>query len=108
MLYNDKRTDRGIRPTAYSTVLTVNPSTYDTVKTARAPHGVGYVWASMLYEMYWGLVDKHGFNPDLDADWSEGGNNLATQLVIYGMKFSSPASPASSMDATPSSPPNRH
>ena len=62
------------------------------MKTAVAPHGVGYVWASMLYEVYWSLVDAHGFNPDVRGAWNTGGNNLATQLVMDGMKLQ-PCSP---------------
>ena len=77
----------GIRPTPYSTDMSANPATYDTIKTAAVPHGVGYVWSSMLWEVYWGLVEAHGYNPDVYGDWSTGGNNLAIQLVIDGMKL---------------------
>jgi hypothetical protein len=82
-------TGPGIRPTPYTTDLRVNPSTYDTIKqpTITVPHGVGYVWATMLWEVYWNLVEKHGFNPDIYGDWRTGGNNLALQLVIDGMKL---------------------
>jgi Fungalysin metallopeptidase (M36)/Fungalysin/Thermolysin Propeptide Motif len=82
------REDKGIRITPYSTDMKVNPSTYDTVKSAAEPHGVGYVWASMLWDLYWNLVDKHGFNPNPYESWKTGGNNLAIQLVVDGMKFS--------------------
>jgi hypothetical protein len=87
VIYKDSRSGKGIRPFPYSTDLAVNPATYNFVRGARAPHGVGFVWNTMLYDMYWALVDKHGFNRDLDADWSTGGNNLAVQLVMDGMKF---------------------
>jgi extracellular elastinolytic metalloproteinase len=81
------RSDTGIRITPYSTDMKVNPSTYDTIKTAAEPHGVGYVWASMLWDLYWNLVEKHGFNPNPYDSWKTGGNNLAIQLVVDGMKF---------------------
>ena len=80
----------GIRPTPYSTDLAVNPSTYDSIEDTvniSQPHGVGYVWNTMLWEVYWNLVDKHGYNPNVYADWYTGGNNLAIQLVTDGMKF---------------------
>ena len=77
----------GIRPAPYTTNMSVNPATYDTIKTAAVPHGVGYVWASMLWEVYWNLVEAHGFNPDVYGDWTTGGNNLAIQLVMDGMKL---------------------
>ena len=49
------------------------------------PHGVGEIWMSMVWEMYWELVARHGFDEDLYA--GSGGNNLAIQLVIDGMKL---------------------
>ena len=88
-------TGNGIRPTPYTTDKAVNPSTYASVADAvniSVPHGIGYVWNSMLWEMYWNLVDRYGFNPNVYDDWSTGGNNLAIQLVIDGMKFQ-PCSP---------------
>ncbi len=87
-LYNDVgRSGPGIRPAPYSTSMTINPATYDTIKTAAVPHGVGYTWNSMLWEVYWNLIDKHGFNPDLYDETGAGGNVLTLQLVMDGMKF---------------------
>ncbi len=89
VLYSPDRRSKGIRQTAYSTDEAINYATYDQIKRGdvRAPHGVGWVWASMLWEVYWGLVDEHGFNPELSDSWDTGGNNLAVQLVTDGMKF---------------------
>lgn len=78
-------TGNGIRPTRYTTNMAINPSTYDNIKTASIPHGVGYVWATMLWEMTWELIDEYGFDPDLHN--GTGGNNLAMQLVIDGLKM---------------------
>jgi extracellular elastinolytic metalloproteinase len=85
--HEEGRSGPGIRITPYSTDMSVNPSTYDTIKTAAEPHGVGYVWATMLWDLYWNLVEKHGFNPNAYESWETGGNNLALQLVVDGMKF---------------------
>ena len=80
----------GIRPTPYTTDMTVNPSTYasvaDTANISQ-PHGIGYVWNTMLWEMYWNLVDRYGYNANIYDPWTTGGNNLAMQLVMDGMKF---------------------
>ena len=54
------------------------------------PHGVGAIWANMLWEMYWNLVAELGYDPDLYN--GTGGNNLAYQLVMDGMKLQ-PCSP---------------
>ena len=83
----DGREGDGIRITPYSTDMSINPSTYNRIKTAAEPHGVGYVWATMLWEVYWDLIEVHGFNPNVYDDWTTGGNNLAIQLVMDGMKF---------------------
>jgi hypothetical protein len=81
---------KGIRNTPYSTDMSVNPSTYawvaDSLNVSQ-PHGIGYVWNTMLWEMYWNLVDRHGFNPDIYGGYATGGNNLALQLVMDGFKL---------------------
>lgn len=85
----------GIRPTPYSTNTAINPATYASVANTAGismPHGIGYVWNSMLWEMYWNLVHRYGFNPNLYEGWNTGGNNLAMQLVMDGMK-SQPCAP---------------
>jgi hypothetical protein len=56
------------------------------------PHGIGYVWNTMLWEMYWNLVDRHGYEDNIYAPWWKAGNNLALQLVMDGMKLQ-PCSP---------------
>jgi len=86
LVYGDEE-GAGMRPTAYSTDMTINPSTYETLSTytnEESPHRLGYVWATMLWEMNWNLIDKYGFNPDIMA--TDGGNNKALQLVIEGLK----------------------
>ena len=84
----------GIRTTPYSTDMHVNPTTYGTLatNTLSVPHGVGYAWATMLWEVYWNLIDKHGFNENVYEPWDTGGNSLAIQLVMDGMKIQ-PCSP---------------
>lgn len=79
----------GIRPTPYTTDMAVNPSTYASVANPAIsqPHGIGYVWNTMLWEMYWNLVDRHGYNADIYGSASTGGNNLALQLVMDGLKM---------------------
>ncbi|WP_339611023.1 M36 family metallopeptidase, partial [uncultured Planktosalinus sp.] len=80
----------GIRPFPYNTDMAVNPQTYDDIKTAIIPHGVGSVWATMLFDMTWGLIDVYGFDPDFYN--GTGGNNIAIQLVTEALKLQ-PCSP---------------
>jgi hypothetical protein len=89
VVYHDEgRTAPGIRPSPYSTDMRINRSTYRTIRNSAEPHGVGYVWATMLWDLYWNLVEVHGFNPNPYEAWDTGGNNLAITLVNDGMKFS--------------------
>src|SRR5690606_21764730 len=75
----------GIRPFRYSTDMAINPATYDTIKAGvTIPHGVGTVWASMIWDMTCMLVDDYGID---DTIGGTGGNNLALQLVMDGMKM---------------------
>lgn len=80
----------GIRTHPYSTNMSVNPHTYDHIKSEWAPHGVGSVWAVMLWDMTWLLVDEYGF--DTDFYEGTGGNNVALALVTEGLKLQ-PCSP---------------
>jgi hypothetical protein len=76
----------GIRPAPYSTDFAVNNYTYgDTNSGLSQPHGIGFVWATVLWEMTWDLIDKYGFDSDLYT--GTGGNNIAMQLVTEGMKL---------------------
>jgi len=88
----------GIRPFPYSTDLAVNPQTYGDLATGNlpVPHGVGSVWATTLWEMYWAIVNGvpslglpgQGFRQNL-RDLSEplAGNQIALQLVMDGLKM---------------------
>ena len=79
----------GIRPAPYSTDFSVNSATYGLTNNSgiSRPHGIGFVWATMLWDLTWELIDQYGFDPDLIN--GNGGNNLATQLVVDGMKLQS-------------------
>lgn len=81
---------KGIRNRPYSTDFEKNNFTYNNIKTEMAPHGVGSVWATMLWDMTWAFIDEYGFDPDIYD--GQGGNNMALQLVIDGLKLQ-PCSP---------------
>ncbi|KAJ3188862.1 Fungalysin/Thermolysin Extracellular metalloproteinase 5 [Gaertneriomyces sp. JEL0708] len=107
----------GIRKYKYSTDKSVNPSTYKFISQPGywGVHAKGEVWAEILYEVFWELVDKHGFDPDwfntgyegrepsssyrefrtgqlqprdhMSMRKTKGGNIVALQLVVDGMKL---------------------
>lgn len=81
----------GIREAPYSTDFAVNDYTYaDTNSNVSQPHGIGFVWCTMLWDMTWMMIDQYGYDPDIYE--GTGGNNLAMQLVTDGMKLQ-PCSP---------------
>ena len=79
----------GIRRYAYSVDKDTNPETYAVMDKPGywGVHAKGEVWAEMLFEVYWNLVEKHGFTSDWYSASPEHGNTLAIQLVIDGMKL---------------------
>lgn len=75
----------GIRPFKYSTSMVTNPHTYNSIKTAAVPHGVGSVWCAMLWEITWAMINQYGYSNDFYN--GNGGNNRAMKLVLEGMKL---------------------
>lgn len=79
---------QGIRPARYSTNFAINSLTYDDTNNTAAisePHGIGTVWATMIWDMTWFLIDEYGFDADLYNGTA--GNNIALQLVTDGLKL---------------------
>ncbi|WP_347373802.1 T9SS-dependent M36 family metallopeptidase [Aequorivita sp. Q41] len=76
---------KGIRTKYYHTDFAVNNFTYNSIKSQVAPHGVGSVWTTMLWDLTWDLIDQYGFDPDIKG--GNGGNNIALQLVMDGLKL---------------------
>lgn len=93
---NQPPTGVGLRPAPYTTDMTVNSYTYADLPGVSGAHGVGFVWATMLWELNWALIDTHGFDADLYPPalpvntWS--GNQLAHALVMEGLNLT-PCSP---------------
>jgi extracellular elastinolytic metalloproteinase len=80
-------TSQGIRPAAYSTDTAINALTYDSTNdpSISQPHGIGTVWSTILWDMNWALIDEFGYDADLYN--GTGGNNMALQLVVDGLKL---------------------
>ena len=70
--------NKGIRSYPYSTNRDVNPLMYSSVSGREGQvHKIGEVWAVTLLEVYWNLVDAHGFSTNLKKDVKSGkGNTL--------------------------------
>jgi extracellular elastinolytic metalloproteinase len=83
---------QGIRGQPYSTDPAINTWTYESISGAGIPHGVGAVWAQAAWEMYWALVNRHGFDPNLYDAVGGAGNQRAMLYVNEGL-MNAPCSP---------------
>jgi len=76
----------GFRNYLYSYDMTINPQTYaDLPGTGGQTHNVGEIWATMIWDLAWVLIDEYGFDPDMYH--GTGGNNVAMQLIVNGLKL---------------------
>ena len=82
----------GIRLAPYSTSFSVNGYTYGDTRSMSAVHQIGFVWATILWEVTWDMIDAHGFSADLYNAGGSAGNQMMLQLVTEGMKLQ-PCSP---------------
>jgi hypothetical protein len=94
-LFQPDRHGNGIRPRPYTRDMSIQPFTYDSIKTGgwlnggslALPHGLGHGWAAVLWDLTWDLIDKHGFTPQIYGPWDSAGNTRAQQYVMDGMKM---------------------
>ncbi|MFO0870719.1 MAG: M36 family metallopeptidase [Pirellulales bacterium] len=81
-------TGPGARRYPYSFDKAIDPLTwsdFNNASTRSSRHKMGEIWCAALWDMNWLLIDKYGFSPDLYH--GNGGNNLALQLVMDGLKL---------------------
>jgi hypothetical protein len=83
---NQQTNGTGIRTQRYSTDPAVNTWTYASINGMAVPHGVGSVWAQGAWEVYWKLVDAHGFDANLYNAAGNAGNQRMMLYVNEGLK----------------------
>jgi extracellular elastinolytic metalloproteinase len=83
---NQPTTGLGVRTQRYSTSPAINTFTYANISGLARPHGVGSVFAQAAWEMYWKLVDKWGFDPNIYNANGGSGNQRAMFIVNEGLK----------------------
>ncbi|GLR18171.1 hypothetical protein GCM10007940_27860 [Portibacter lacus] len=101
----------GIRPRKYSTDLNINEYTFAGTTNGgfgvgnsaeiTIPHGIGFIWCTMLWEVAQNLVDEYGFNNAITYNPPSGdiaaiaannaGNNLALKLIQEGIRLQKPS-----------------
>ncbi|MDB5234940.1 MAG: hypothetical protein JWR44_1933 [Hymenobacter sp.] len=81
-------TGNGIRRYPYSTSMTTNPLTYANMTARPEVHDIGEIWCATLWDMTWNIIQQRGaIEPNLYNGTSLGGNNVALQLVMQGLKL---------------------
>ncbi|QIY82834.1 T9SS type A sorting domain-containing protein [Chryseobacterium sp. NEB161] len=93
---NQSTTGGGIRPAKYSPDFSVNNYTYGKTNGMEYTnssgdlvpdvHSVGFVWASILWDLNWKYVEKYGYNNDITADANSGPARVF-QAVVDGLKL---------------------
>lgn len=88
-------TGGGIRPAKYSPDFTINSYTYGNTNgmqynngSAIVPnvHSIGFVWATMLWDLHWEYVNKYGYSSDVSASTTSGSARVL-QLVTDALKL---------------------
>jgi extracellular elastinolytic metalloproteinase len=76
----------GIRPGKYSPDFAINSYTYGNTNTVSGSHAIGFIWATMLWDLTWKYIEKYGYNSDVLASTTSG-NAKVLQLVVNGLKL---------------------
>ncbi|WP_179467507.1 T9SS-dependent M36 family metallopeptidase [Chryseobacterium sp. H1D6B] len=87
---------RGIRPFPYSPDFTINGVTYGDTngleytnsnnQVVPDVHSIGFVWATMLWDLHWQYVAKYGYSSDVTANTTNGSSRVL-QLVTNALKL---------------------
>ncbi len=83
-------TGPGIRTYPYTTDISIDPWTYDSLATlgTTEPHLIGEIWCTMLWEMNWSVIQQVGsINTNFANASGTGGNSIAMNLFMEGLKL---------------------
>lgn len=86
----------GIRPAKYSPDFNINGFTYGSTNGMQYTnannvvvpdvHSIGFVWATMLWDLHWKYVEKYGYSSDVLANTTNGSTKVL-QLVTNALKL---------------------
>lgn len=85
----------GLRPAKYSPDFSVNDYTYGDTNGMEIEedseivpdvHRIGFVWATMLWDLHWQYAAKYGYASDVTADMNSGSSRVL-QLVTDALKL---------------------
>jgi hypothetical protein len=86
----------GIRPARYSPDFVINDYTYGDTNGMEFTnsngqivpdvHSIGFIWASVLWDLHWQYVAKYGYSSDVTANTTNGSSRVL-QLVTDALKL---------------------
>ncbi len=85
----------GIRPYRYSPSLAINDVTYGDTNGLEYlsngvmrpdVHSIGFIWATMLWDLHWKYVEQYGYSSDVTANTTNGSSKVL-QMVMNGLKL---------------------
>lgn len=88
-------TGGGIRPAKYSPDFSINGFTYGNTNgleynngNAIVPdvHSIGFIWATMLWDLHWDYVAKYGYSSDVTTSTISGSSRVL-QLITNALKL---------------------
>lgn len=93
---NQANNGLGIRPARYSPDFSVNNYTYGKTngmyyvnsfgQTVPHVHSIGFVWATMLWDLHWKFVEKYGYSSVVTSNMTSGSARVL-QMVMDGLKL---------------------
>jgi extracellular elastinolytic metalloproteinase len=84
-------TGPGFRSKPYTTDMSATGNSYTYAQLGSGAgqfnetHAVGEIWATVLWDLNWAMINKYGYNSDFFSP--NGGNNKALKLVLDGCKL---------------------
>ncbi|PHI19294.1 hypothetical protein CEQ90_13865 [Lewinellaceae bacterium SD302] len=89
---NQSTQESGLRPRHYTGNMDPlagihNEYTYADLPALGFPHGTGFLWGTILWDINLDFMDLFGFEPDLSNVSANAGNVRAMQLVVEGLKM---------------------
>ena len=81
-------TGTGIRTYPYTTDMLVNSHTYSNMAINGEAHYIGEIWCAAIWDMTWAIIQQeNSINPNLYNAIGTGGNVIAMNLVMLGLKL---------------------
>ncbi|KAH6570066.1 hypothetical protein BASA62_004500 [Batrachochytrium salamandrivorans] len=80
-----KGSSQEMRRYPYTTDMKVNPLTYQSAVGEKDRYNLGTIWTTMLWEVYWNLVEEYGFSANLHDATQKRGHLITKGFAKRGL-----------------------